>query len=177
MNTIIPFVCLGIGALISWRGLPEAVLKGFDGLINIALIILMLVIGLNIGTSPQVMGHLGRIGFNCAMLSLSAILASAFLVALCEKTVLPLEETRKQFASDAPLEDTQQESHFSPLIIIMPTSIIAGILAGYFMFPGISHSMLDWILTISLVLLYIGVGVSLGENKHVFQYIKKLGLL
>ena len=163
MNTIIPFVCLGIGALISWRGLPEAVLKGFDGLINIALIILMLVIGLNIGTSPQVMGHLGRIGFNCAMLSLSAILASAFLVALCEKTVLPLE-------------DTQQESHFSPLIIIMPTSIIAGILAGYFMFPGISHSMLDWILTISLVLLYIGVGVSLGENKHVFQYIKKLGL-
>ena len=176
MNTIIPFVCLGIGALISWRGLPGAVLKGFDGLINVALIILMLVIGLNIGTSPQVMGHLGRIGFNCAMLSLSAILASAFLVALCEKTVLPLEETRKQFASDGPLEDTQQESHFSPLIIIMPTSIIVGILAGYFMFPDISHSMLDWILTISLVLLYIGVGVSLGENKHVFQYIKMLGL-
>ena len=99
MNTLIPFICLGIGAAISWRGLPGAVLKGFDTLINIALVILMLVIGLNIGTSPQVMGHLGRIGFNCAMLSLFAILASAFLVALFEKTVLPLEETRKQFAS------------------------------------------------------------------------------
>ncbi len=176
MNTLIPFICLGIGAAISWRGLPGAVLKGFDTLINIALVILMLVIGLNIGTSPQVMGHLGRIGFNCAMLSLFAILASAFLVALCEKTVLPLEETRKQFASNGSTEDTQQESHFSPLIIIMPTSIIIGILAGCFILPGISHSVLEWTLTVSLVLLYIGVGVSLGENKHVFQYIRKLGL-
>ena len=173
MNTIIPFICLGVGALISWRGLPEKVLNGFDALINIALIILMLVIGLNIGTSPQVMGHLGRIGFNCAMLSLFAILASAFLVMLCEKTVLPLEET--QFTSGDYTEDTSQESHFSPLIIIMPTCIIIGILAGYFLLPDISHSFLDWILTISLILLYIGVGVSLGENKHVFQYIKRLG--
>ena len=176
MNSLIPFICLCIGALISWRGLPETVLKGFDILINVALIILMLVIGLNIGTSPQVMGHLGQIGFNCAMLSLFAIFASAFLVAVCEKTVLPLEETRRQFASDELGEDTPQESHFSPLIIIMPTCIVIGILAGFFVFQNISHSMLDWVLTISLVLLYVGVGVSLGENKHVFQYIKKLGL-
>ena len=176
MNSLIPFICLGIGALISWRGLPETVLKGFDILINVALIILMLVIGLNIGTSPQVMGHLGQIGFNCAMLSLFAIFASALLVAVCEKTVLPLEETRRQFASDELTEDNPQENHFSPLIIIMPTCIVIGILAGFFAFQDISHFMLDWVLTISLVLLYVGVGVSLGENKHVFQYIKRLGL-
>ena len=69
MNTLIPFICLGAGALISWRGLPETVTKGFNILINIALIVLMLVIGLNIGMSPQVMNNLGRIGFNCMMLS------------------------------------------------------------------------------------------------------------
>ena len=99
MNTLIPFICLTIGALISWRGLPKSILKGFDILINIALIILMLVIGLNIGISPQVMGNLGRIGLNCAVISVTAIFASAFLVSLCEKTVLPLEETRKKFIS------------------------------------------------------------------------------
>ena len=176
MNTFIPFICLGIGVLISWRGLPAAALKGFDLLINVALIILMLVIGLNIGTSPEVMGNLGRIGFNCAMLSLAAILSSAFLVAFCEKTVLPLEETRRQFMPDVSHEDHAQGCHFSPLIIIMPTCIVIGSLAGYFLLSDISRAVLDRTLTVSLVLLYIGVGVSLGENKAVFRYIQKLGI-
>ena len=175
MNTVIPFICLGIGAAISWRGLPESAIRGFDAVINVALIILMLVIGLNIGVSPQVMENLGRIGLNCAVLSLLGIFVSALLVILCEKTVLPLEETRKRFLSDTS-EDKENEKHFSPLVIIMPTCILIGIIGGYYLFPVISVSALDWVLTASLVLLYVGVGVSLGENKRVFGYIRQLGL-
>ncbi len=176
MNTLIPFLCLGLGVLISWRGLPNTVLKSFNTLINIALIILMLVIGLNIGISPQVMNNLDRIGFNSAMLSIAAIFVSAFLVLLCEKTVLPLEGTQKQFTPNLSPENPPQENRFSPLIIIMPGCIVIGIIIGYFLFSDIPQSVLDWVLTISLILLYISVGVSLGENKSVFQYIKKLGL-
>jgi len=176
MNTLIPFICLGAGALISWRGLPETVTKGFDILINIALIVLMLVIGLNIGMSPQVMNNLGRIGFNCMMLSLFAIFASALLVLLCEKTVLPLEKTRKQFASGSAVDDTSGSGRFSPLLVIMPTCIVAGVIAGCSFLSELHRSVLDVILTISLILLYIGVGVSLGENKSVFRYIRTLGV-
>ena len=174
MNTLIPFICLGTGALINWRGLPDKILKLFDTLINIALIILMVVIGLNIGSSPQVMDNLGRIGLNCALLSLGAILSSALLVSLCERTILPLEVTRKQFGGEAIADDA--DSHFSPLVILMPSCIVLGIFAGYRLFPNLPDSVLDTILTVSLIFLYGGVGVSLGENKSVFRYIGKLGL-
>lgn len=175
MNSLIPFICLGVGAAISWRGLPDTVLKVFDWIINIALVILMLVIGLNIGTSPEVMNNLGGIGVSCVILSVAAILTSALFVSVLEKTVLPLEETRKRFSRDNGDRDVE-ESSFSLLIVIMPACIVIGIIIGWFVLHSVSETILDTALTISLVLLYVGVGVSLGENKGVFKYIKSLGL-
>ena len=175
MNSLIPFICLGVGTAISWRGLPDTVLKVFDWIINIALVILMLVIGLNIGTSPEVMNNLGGIGVSCVILSVAAILTSALFVSVLEKTVLPLEETRKRFSGDSGDRETE-ESSYSLLIIIMPACIVIGIIIGWFVLHSVSETILDTALTISLVLLYVGVGVSLGENKGVFKYIKSLGL-
>ena len=191
MNTLIPFICLAFGAAINWRGLPAPVLKAFDITTNAALILLMAVIGLNIGTSPQVMGNLGTIGLNCLIISLSAITGSVILVCLAEATVMPLEKIRLQLSeenSHAAEESTvhqdavvhaaefQTESSFSPLIIVMPACIVIGIIAGYFWLQDMSRSILDTTLTVSLIFLYTGVGVSLGENKEVFQYIKRLGV-
>ena len=191
MNTLIPFICLALGAAINWKGLPAPVLRAFDMATNAALILLMAVIGLNIGTSPQVMDSLGTIGLNCLIISLSAIAGSVLLVRLAEATVMPLEKIRLQLAEEnlcrteetLSLENIQhQESeshdsknHFSPLIILMPACIAGGIIAGYFLFKDMDHNILDTLLTISLIFLYTGVGVSLGENKEVFQYIKRLG--
>ena len=176
MNTLIPFICLAFGAAINWRGLPAIVLKAFDIATNAALILLMAVIGLNIGTSPQVMGNLGAIGLNCLIISLSAIIGSVILVRLAEATVMPLEKIRLQLAEEnAHTADEQPKTGFSPLIILMPACIVIGIIAGYFWLQDMSRSILDTALTVSLIFLYTGVGVSLGENKEVFQYIKRLG--
>ena len=176
MNTLIPFICLAFGAAINWRGLPAPVLKAFDITTNAALILLMAVIGLNIGTSPQVMGNLGSIGLNCLIISLSAITGSVILVRLAEATVMPLEKIRLQLAEEkAQGAEVQTGSSFSPLIILMPACIIIGIIAGYFCLQDISRRILDTALSVSLIFLYTGVGVSLGENKEVFQYIKRLG--
>lgn len=177
MNTLIPFICLALGAAINWKGLPEAILKIFDLATNIALIVLMLVIGLNIGTSRTVMENLGAIGFNCLIISLSAIFFSVLLVYIAEKTVMPLEKIRLQLAAEKGMSVQQTEtSGFSPLVIVMPGCIAAGILLGYFVLSDISTSILDTTLTVSLIFLYTGVGVSVGSNKEVFGYIKKLGL-
>ena len=198
MNTLIPFICLAFGAAINWRGLPATVLKAFDIATNAALILLMAVIGLNIGTSPQVMGNLGAIGLNCLIISLSAIIGSVFLVRLAEATVMPLEKIRLQLAEEnahsqgenlcgvqnksaadpgavEPGADVQTKSGFSPLIAVMPACIILGIITGYFWLQDMNRSILNIALTISLIFLYTGVGVSLRENKEVFQYIKRLG--
>lgn len=185
MNTLIPFICLAFGAAINWRGLPAPMPKTFDIATNAALIMLMAVIGLNIGISPQVMGNLGTIGLNCLIISLAAIAGSVLLVRFAEATVMPLEKIRLQLAeenahnagenaSDTSAE-SQTESSFSPLIILMPACIVIGIIAGYFWLQDMSRSILDTVLTVSLIFLYTGVGVSLGENKEVFQYMKRLG--
>ncbi len=190
MNTLIPFICLAFGAAVNWRGLPAKVLKFFDIATNAALILLMAVIGLNIGISPQVMDNLGTIGLNCLIISLSAIIGSVILVRLAEVTVMPLEKIRLQLVEenahtaeesaenqDAVIRgaDEQSKTGFSPLIILMPACIVIGIIAGYFWLQGMRRSILDTALTVSLIFLYTGVGVSLGENKKVFQYIKRLG--
>lgn len=200
MNTLIPFICLAFGAAINWRGLPAPVLRAFGIATNAALILLMAVIGLNIGTSPQVMGNLGTIGLNCLVISLSAIIGSVALVRLAEDTVMPLEKIRLQLAEENAASpkanenlrgvqneaaegpdpastdaDAQGKSSFSPLIILMPACIVIGIISGFFWLQDMSRDVLDTALTISLIFLYTGVGVSLGENKEVFQYIKRLG--
>jgi len=62
--TWMPFLCLGVGFLCSIRQLPGDILKIVDWVINIALVILMLTIGMNIGINDSVILNLRSIGFN-----------------------------------------------------------------------------------------------------------------
>ena len=185
MNVYVPFICLALGAAINWKGLPKPVLIWFDRLMNLALVVLMAVIGINIGTSEEVMGNLGRIGAGCLLISLAAIWCSVGLVVLCERTVMPLEKIRLQVAAESAgakqtvgsAESAEPgKSGFSPLILVMPGFILAGILAGWLLFGGQKAAWLDTVLTVSLIFLYTGVGVSLASNKSVFGYIRRLGL-
>ena len=185
MNVYVPFICLAMGAAINWKGLPQPVLTWFDRLMNLALVVLMAVIGMNIGTSEEVMGNLGRIGASCLLISLAAIWCSVGLVVLCEKTVMPLEKIRLQMAAESAgtmqsvgsAEAADDEnSGFSPLVLVMPGFILAGILVGWLFLDGQKAAWMDTALTVSLVFLYTGVGVSLASNKSVFGYIRRLGL-
>ena len=186
MNVYVPFICLALGAAINWRGLPQPVLKAFDGLMNLALVVLMAVIGINIGVSEEVMNNLGRIGINCLTISLMAIGGAVALVVLCEKTVMPLEKIRLQVAAEArqnpaaSMPDVSAEdgskSGFSPLVLVMPGFIAAGILVGWLVLSGRDAAWIDTVLTVSLIFLYTGVGVSLASSKSVFGYIRRLGL-
>ena len=177
MNLYIPFICIAVGAAINWCGLPPKVLKIFDYMMNVALFVLMGIIGLNIGTSPEVMDNLGRIGINCLVISLCAIACSVALVRLCEATIMPLEKIRLQLAMEKNQTiETDENKKFDSLIVIMPGCIALGILAGKFLFPDISEKFLDNILTVSLFFLYLSAGITLGSNKEVFTYIKRLGL-
>ena len=106
MFLYIPFICITLGALINWRGLPEKALRASDILMNIALFVLMTVIGLNIGLSDTVMQNLGSIGMKCLLISLMAIWCSVGLTLICEKTVMPLEKIRLQLAAERAEENS-----------------------------------------------------------------------
>lgn len=176
MSTYMPFICIAVGALMNWRGLPQKALKLFDILTNVALLVLMIIIGLNIGTSPEVIGNLGRIGLNCVLISFSAVAFSVLLVRICEGTIMPLEKIRIQLAKEnnKPI-DTEGAKKFDPLVVLLPGCIAAGILGGYFVWSDISETFMDTALLIDLFFLYLGAGITLGGNKEVFTYIKRLG--
>lgn len=180
--TVLPFASLGIGLLIGIRDLPSRVLSIVDAVLNVTLVILMLTIGMNIGINHALLAKLDVIGINCLILAFTAILLSVLFTWIAEKTILPLERIKTDLMDakiDLPEETEQKESADtpkSPLVFLMPASIISGVLFGYFLFPDQYAWLLGHLLTVSLILLYIGVGISLGSHRKVFRYVKVLGL-
>ena len=178
MTLYIPFICIAIGALINWKGLPQKALDIINIIMNTALMLLMTVVGLNVGTSREVLDNIGKIGLNCAIMCLSSVFFAVLLMVIMEKTILPLEEIRLKLMEEKGLDlkAVPENKGVDPLMICMPLAIILGLLLGIFVCPDIKESMLDTLLTISLIFLYTGAGVSLATNKIAFLYIKKLGL-
>ncbi len=115
MFLYIPFICITLGALINWWGLPEKALSASDVLMNIALFALMAVIGLNIGLSDTVMQNLGSIGIKCLLISLAAIWCGVGLTLICEKTVMPLEKIRLQLAAERAEENLPESATVSEI--------------------------------------------------------------
>lgn len=179
--TWMPFLCLAAGLILGLRELSPNSLKNIDRMINVALVVLMLTIGLQIGSDPAVMSRLPSIGFHCLVISLSAILFSVIFTVITEKTVLPLEALReKLFAEQINLNqevdlEEEKKKETSPLIWIMPGSILAGTAIGRLLFPEEFTFALGYLLTGSLIILYISVGISLGSNRRVFRYLRVLG--
>jgi uncharacterized membrane protein YbjE (DUF340 family) len=178
--TILPFACLGIGFIVGLQKITDKILKGIDVIVNITLIILMLTIGMNIGVNNSVMLKLNRIGINCIVIALLTITFSVIFTWIVEKTILPLDKIKENLRDENMNLDKEvniseeEKKELSPLVFIMPISIILGVILGYFVMPQNKAYLLGDILTITLVFLYIGVGVGLGNNRNVFRYIRVL---
>lgn len=177
-----PFVCLGIGFLIGLCNLSKKILTRIDFVINIVLVVLMLTIGINIGINKSVMMNLHSIGFNCFVITMCAIMFSVLFTVMVEKTVLPLEKIKEKInAEDININKEtnfidEEEKKSSPLIWIMPLSIVSGVIVGYFFMSSNFYFVLDYLLIVSLIILYTSVGIGLGSNIKVLKYIKLLGL-
>lgn len=178
---LMPFICLGIGLLLGLRHLSQKLLNIIDKVINAALVLLMLTIGLNIGINDSVMLNLHSIGFNCLIIALCAIFFSVLFTVIVEKTLLPLEKLKNRLCAETiSLSDEinisdEEVNEGSPLIWIMPASIVSGVIIGYVLFPDDLLYVIDYLLIGSLIILYMSVGLSLGSNINVFRYIKTLG--
>ncbi len=178
MTLYIPFICIALGCAINWKGLPERTLNIINFIMNSALMLLMTVVGLNVGTSREVMDNLGRIGLNCIIMCLSSICFAVIFMVLLEKTIVPLEEIRQKLHKEKGIElkPVSEKKGIDPLMIAMPCAIILGLVLGLYVVPDIKDETMDLLLNISLILLYTGAGVSLATNKVAFLYIRRLGL-
>jgi len=183
--TVIPFVCLSIGIILGLIVKNEKFFTYSDKVSTFALILLMLIIGLGIGLDKSIADNLLRIGFNCAVIAITAIAFSVLFTFITEKMILPLEKIdcilaeknirlNSQGKENKYITDEEDKKR-SNLVWIMPASIIAGLAAGVLLRNVISASSIDSFFTAALIILYICVGVSQGANKEVFFYLKLIG--
>jgi uncharacterized membrane protein YbjE (DUF340 family) len=177
---LLPFMCLAAGILVGIRNLSKKVLKIIDNVTNLALVTLMSVIGVSIGSDSGIIRNLANIGFHCLVIALLAIAFSVLCTLLVEKTLLPLDKVRAPVRGEAENEPSTGEPNTdektgSALVWIIPGSVIAGVLLGFFLIPEGFLAYLDFVFTASLVVLYLSVGVSQGANKSILGYVKSLG--
>lgn len=153
-------------------------MKKIDMVINIVIVILMTTIGMNIGINEEIISELGKIGWNCAVISIFGILFSVILTIILEKTILPLEKIKKQLElkNYENRRDEEVEAGKSLLTIIIPISVILGVIIGVFFMDKSYEIILNYSLVISLIMLYIGVGIFLGSNLKVLEYVKVIGV-
>lgn len=175
-----PYLCLGAGIAVGLNKLPDKLVKALDSLINLALIVLLLTVGMNLGGSETILSSLGSIGLNCLIISLCAMACSVICTVIVEKTLLPLDEiSRKTLLAGIDtgkgIEVPAEKGSISPLIWIMPLTIVIGTIAGYLLNYDHMGSVLDYLLTGSLVLIYICAGITMGANRNVFKYLRTLG--
>lgn len=173
-----PFVCLGIGFWLGIFNKRKKFLDLSDKISTISLAILMLGIGIGIGLDETILNNMGRIGFNCFIVSALAIIFSIVFTCLCEKTVLPLDKIDKKIDTQNVelISSVSAESENSTSFVwIMPICIIIGLVLGIFLRNVIGGGTVDMLITICLVVLYICVGISQGANNEVYQFVKKLG--
>jgi uncharacterized membrane protein YbjE (DUF340 family) len=172
----LPFVFIALGIFIGFMKLSKRFFDLAEPVGNIALIVLMLAIGINIGASDTVIQNIGSIGLHCAVITFFALFFSIIAVFALEKTILPLDEIKKKILSLNVKTEDKPDKKSSLFIWLIPTCIIAGIFAGIFLpqdlFP---QKSIDIIFTISLMILYVSVGIGLSQNRHVFAYVKMLG--
>lgn len=184
---ILPFICLSIGILLGIFIKNKYFIIYSGKLSTIALSLLMLSIGLGIGIDNSIMENFLKIGFNCIIISLSAIIFSVIFTIICEKTVLPLkqldEELEKKnitFSTNNSVEKQEETTEVSDsdskLVWIMPGSLIFGLLLGFLFQNNISSYFIDISFSIFLTILYICVGISQGSDKDIFNYLKLLGI-
>jgi Predicted membrane protein len=178
---LMPFVCMGIGLLIGFRPLPPKIYMAFSWVTNIALALLMVTIGGNVGTNKDIISQLGIVGLNCVVTCLFAVMGSVAVCLLIEKTVLPLDRYLKLQLDDANAvamdsdEGQGKKKGIDPILVMIPVCLFAGAFGCYLFLPDDKTGVLTWSLWISLIILYISVGIGMGENKNVFSYMKMVG--
>jgi uncharacterized membrane protein YbjE (DUF340 family) len=185
---------VGIGGVLGWFLHGEKLFHAVDKITNGALMLLMTVIGLSIGINDTVIRNLGTIGRQSMLLALSAIAFSVLFVVFMEKTCLPLADIRKRVEEEAipgdnPWREDWEKTDGSTssgsdkrILYLIGICVVLGLVLGVLLTAMFPHGLQEYLVTftvillyLSLVLLYTGVGFTIGGNKRVLLYMKVLG--
>ena len=175
----LPFICLGVGIVIG-LGKIRWIEKLFSKLIYLALILVMMVIGANIGVDENLIRNIGWIGLKAAGLAASVVGFSVLYCVLLERTIIPLDQMRKALLIEKDSPDIEEErndkkSGISLFTLAIPLYVLCGVGIGYFLISPEYAKFLGDLMTGSLIVVYVGIGISIGADLSVFHYLYLLG--
>lgn len=147
--------------------------KFADLITKIGLVVLLLAMGANLGSNEQIFMQLGEIGFQAFVFAAVSIIFSVLAVYIFVKTMdLNNLLLRTNPKTEAEIEDQNVDNTMTILIF---SSVVLGILAGYFLLNSAGNSFLDSITNYSLAVLLFGVGIDIGASREIIQDLKLMG--
>lgn len=146
----------------------------FAGLITkVGLVILLLVMGANLGSNNQIVSQLGEIGFQAFIFAAVSIIFS-LLAVIIFVNIMDLNNLLLVGGAEAEAELEEQNSDQTMTILIF-SSVIIGIIAGFFLLNGVAKNWLDSLTNYSLAVLLFGVGIDIGAKREIITDLKIMG--
>jgi len=165
---IVAFLLSGI--FIGFRiGEDNFLIKISDQISNLGLIILLVSMGTNLGSNDEIFRQLGRIGFQSFIFAAASIGFSLMFLILFSKKL-----NFDSFLLSGK-EETIERSADGSMTLIIFSSVIIGIFAGYFWLPESFYVLIDPITNYSLAVLLFGVGIDIGASREVLKNLKLMG--
>ena len=161
---------------------------------TLALILLVVVMGMRMGSNSEITDNLSTIGISSLVITISVLFLSVGSTFITRKIMGMDKYGNFSRAEESCLSTEIAESHshtsdesenksgFNTMTIIIVAAVAAGMMAGYFIIRNVFAGNMDafdnlagWSLKISLCVLLIFVGMDLGIEGTVITNFKKVG--
>ncbi len=142
-------------------------------IVHFGLLILIAAMGARIGADPEIISDLGRIGLQSFLLALGGIAGSVICLYLFSFYLKALNRTGESESSIN--HQISEENGGLKLTGIILLVVVGGGIIGRLFLPADYLPLLTSLTGYSLMVLFLGVGIDIGQRRAVFRHIKKLG--
>ena len=177
-NLAIYIALVVVGAFIgSRKGVRSRPLVWVSKLQFVALMILIVTLGVNLGANDEVISSLGQIGLAALLITVLAMVGSILFLSLLRRFVLKLDRFGLPRGS---AQTQEQESHTAgkadnSLTKWIVVAVVLGMLAGRFIFPPAVTAHCGTVINFGLYLLLFMVGMDMGKQGTLISDIKAAG--
>ncbi|MFP4198338.1 MAG: lysine exporter LysO family protein [Halanaerobium sp.] len=156
-----------------WLDKENYFVKFADLITKIGLVILLLAMGANLGSDQQIVLQLGEIGFQALIFAAVSIIFSLLAVIIFVR-VFSLNSLLLSADPETEAEIDNQSGDKTMTVLIF-SSVIIGILFGYFMLNGSGRIWIDLLTNYSLAVLLFGVGIDIGASREILKDLRLMG--
>ncbi|MEG0824163.1 MAG: lysine exporter LysO family protein [Oscillospiraceae bacterium] len=185
MNLGIYILLVAAGAVIgSRKAVRSRELKWLSKLQFIALMILIVSLGVNLGAKDEIIASLGEIGIAALVITVAALAGSVLCLSLLRRFVLKLDnhglplgtvetpETAETAVDETPHEKGKADNSLTKWIV---GAVVLGMLAGYFIIPDSIVAYCGDVINFGLYLILFLVGIDMGRQGTILGDIKAAG--